>query len=265
MESTPPLRHVFFAYVLAVVLIVGLSLLAMFVVTSMHPDLSEETVLHGLPGLVAGGIASSVALVLTVLLVVRSPDPARLRLLPGRETGRSLIVMVIGVLTLGQALDSLTSLVGLGNRGAMPEIRRALAGAVGLDLFGAVIVIGLVAGTAEEVFFRGYMQGELRRRWPRWASVVTTSMCFAILHVEVIHAVLAFALGLYLGFITELTGSALPAVVCHVVNNAVFTFLTALGVVVHAAGANAGLLVVTTLAFVACLLWLRRAHALAVA
>ena len=265
MESAPPLRHVFLAYLLAVVLIVGLSLLAVFVVTSMYPDRSEDAVLHGLPGLLAGGVASSVALVLTLLLVVRSPEPAGLRLLPGRETGRSLFVMVIGVLALGQALDSLTSLVGLGNRGAMPEIRRALAGAVGLDLFAAVIVIGVVAGTAEEVFFRGYMQAELRRRWPRWASVVTTSLCFAILHVEVIHAVLAFALGLYLGFITELTGSALPAVVCHVVNNAVFTLLTALGIAANAVSANAGLLVVTTLAFIACLVWLRRAHAVAVA
>jgi len=35
-------------------------------------------------------------------------------------------------------------------------------------------------------------------------------------------------LGVYLGWLTELTGSALPAVVCHVINNALFTMLTAL-------------------------------------
>ena len=40
---------------------------------------------------------------------------------------------------------------------------------------------------------------------------------------------LAFVLGLYLGAITELSGSALPAVVSHVVNNALFTVATALG------------------------------------
>jgi len=34
-------------------------------------------------------------------------------------------------------------------------------------------------------------------------------------------------LGFYLGWITELAGSALPAVVCHVVNNTLFTILTA--------------------------------------
>jgi hypothetical protein len=262
VESATSLRHVFLAYLLAVVMIVGLSLLAVVIVTSLYPDLSEQAVLQGLPGLLAGGLASSLALVVTVLVVARPPDAARLRLLPGRETGRSLLVMVVGVLALGQALDCLTSLLGLGNRGALPEIRRALAGAVGPDLFFAVIVIGVVAGTAEEVFFRGYMQAALRRRWPRWAAVVTTSVCFAILHVELIHAVLAFSLGLYLGFVTELTGSALPAVVCHVVNNAVFTLLTAVGVAVNGVGANAGLAAVAAVAFVGCFLWLRHAHAL---
>ena len=61
---------------------------------------------------------------------------------------------------------------------------------------------------------------------------------------------------------TELTGSALPAVVCHVVNNAVFTLLTAVGVAVNGVGANAGLAAVAAVAFVGCFLWLRHAHAL---
>jgi uncharacterized protein len=263
VESAPPPWHVFLAYLLAVVMIVSTSLLAAAVVTSMYPDRSETAVLQGLPGLLAGGIASSLGLLVTLILVVRPPDPGRLRLLPGRETGRSLLVMVIGMLSLGQALDSLTSLLGLGNRGAMPEIKRALAGAIGPDLFVSVVVIGLLAGTAEEVFFRGYMQAALRRRWRPWAAVATTSLCFAILHVEVIHIVLAFVLALYLGFITELTGSALPAVVCHVVNNGVFTLLAAVGVAVNSPGGNAALTVAAAIAFVACLLWLRRAHVLA--
>jgi membrane protease YdiL (CAAX protease family) len=259
MEMPPRPWQVLLAYLLACVLILCTSLLAVAVVASMYPDEPERTVLHGLPGLLAGGIASSTALVLTLLLVVRPLAPARLRLLPGRETGPALFVMVVGVLALGQALDSLTTLAGLANRGAMPVIRRALADAVGPDLFAAVVVIAFLAGTAEELFFRGYIQTSLRLHWRPLPAVAVTSLCFGLLHFEWIHAALAFALGLYLGFIVELTGSALPAVVCHVVNNAVFTLITALAGSIDGATPNMALGAGSVLVFVGSVLWLRRA------
>jgi membrane protease YdiL (CAAX protease family) len=258
MDVPPRAWQVLLAYLLAFAMIVCTSLLAAGVVTSMYPDEPERVVLQGLPGLLGGGIASSTALVLTVLLVVRPLQPARLRLLPGRETGVALLVMVVGVLALGQALDSLTMLAGLGNRGAMPEIRRALSQAVGPDLFAAVLVIGFLAGTAEEVFFRGYMQTALRQRWRPLPSVAVTSLCFGLLHLEWIHAALAFGLGLYLGYLVELTGSTLPSVVCHVVNNAVFTLLTALAGTVEATAPNLTLAVGSSVVFVGCVVWLRR-------
>src|SRR5207245_486355 len=82
----------------------------------------------------------------------------------------------------------------------------------------AVIIVGVVAGTAEEMFFRGYMQTRLVQRLPRVAAVGITAFCFGVFHLDWLHGLLALALGLYLGWITELTGSALPAVVCHVIN-----------------------------------------------
>jgi len=57
--------------------------------------------------------------------------PASLRLLPGSETGRTLLLMVLGTLALGQTLDSLTALAGLAQHGNMVMIRRALTQALG--------------------------------------------------------------------------------------------------------------------------------------
>ncbi|MGH7278763.1 MAG: lysostaphin resistance A-like protein [Candidatus Rokuibacteriota bacterium] len=261
MDPLPRPWQVLLAYLLAFAMIVCTSLLAAGVVIAMYPDEPERVVLQGLPGLLAGGIASSAALALTLLLVVRPLEPSRLRLLPGRETGPALVVMVVGVLSLGQSLDSLTTLVGLDDRGAMPEIRRALSQAVGPDLFAAVVVIGLLAGTAEELFFRGYMQTALRQRWRPLPAVALTSLCFGLLHLEWIHAALAFVLGLYLGFLVELTGSALPAVVCHVVNNGLFTLLTALAGTVEGTTPNLALAIGGPVVFVGCVLWLRRTFA----
>lgn len=259
MGEPPRLWPIFVAYVSAFAAIVAFSIVAAVVVRSLYPDLPERAVLDGLPGLLAGGVASSTALILTVLAVTRPFDPKRLRLVPGSETGTALAVMVVGMLALGQALDSLTMLVGLGQHGSMPVIRRALASAAGPELFAAVVVIGLMAGAAEEIFFRGYIQTALRARWRAPVAVLVTSAAFAFLHLEWLHAALAFLLGLYLGFLTEVSGSALPAIVCHVVNNIVFTLLTALVGAVEAFGPNVILLTAGAAVFAGCVIWLRRA------
>jgi membrane protease YdiL (CAAX protease family) len=247
---------VFLVYVLAFTGIVAFSIVAAAVMRNLYPEMPEREIFDGLPGLLAGGLASSLALLTTVGTVVRPFDAERLRLRPGRETGTALVVMILGTLALGQTLDSLTMLAGLGNRGAMAVIRRALEGAVGPELFGAVIVIGLMAGSAEELFFRGYMQTQLVARWPPAAAVLVTSLAFAVLHLELIHAGLALVLGLWLGFLTERTGSALPAVVCHVVNNILFTVLTAALGTVDAVRTNALLAAGSGAVFAACLVWL---------
>lgn len=245
---------------MAFVGIVALSILAAGVLKSLYPDTPDRTLFDGLPGLLAGGLASSTALALTVLAFNRPFEPLLLRLTPGWETGSMLFVMVAGMLSLGQALDSLTLLTGLGQRSAMVAIRDALSGAAGTNLFAAVLVIGVIAGSAEEIFFRGYMQTRLAQRLRPGLAILLTSVAFGLLHLEWIHATLALALGLYLGWITELAGSALPAITCHVINNTLFTVLTALLGTVEAPGPNGVLLVASLLVFGGCVAWLRRAR-----
>jgi membrane protease YdiL (CAAX protease family) len=258
MEPRPHVGVVFVVYVFAFLMIVVASILAATLLQAMELDGSEADVIHGLPGLLAGGLASSVALALTAVLATRGMSATRLRLVPGRETGRHVVMMIVGVLTLGQALDSLSVLVGISERGSMLAIRRALSGTSGPDLFFAVIVIGLLAGSAEEVFFRGYMQSLLRERWRWWIAILVTSACFGLLHLDAIHTPLAFVLGLYLGFVAELAGSALPAMACHVVNNAVFTILTAVIGSVPGIWPNVVLLAACVIAFGVCVVWLTR-------
>ncbi len=253
----PRVWTVFVVYVAAFVGIVAASLVAALFLTDLYPDVAQRAILEGLPGLIAGGVASSSVLALCVVAVTRPLRPAALRLLPGRERGRDLAAMVIATLALGQALDSATVLAGMANKGAMAMIRNALYGATGPDLFNAVLVIGVMAGIAEELFFRGYMQTRLRARWPAWAAAVTAAACFGLLHLEWRHAILAFVLGLYFGAITEMTGSALPAIVCHIVNNVLFTLLTASFGFLSNVPSNLALLVSGVVVFVACMTFLR--------
>jgi uncharacterized protein len=253
--------RVFATYVAAVAGILAASGVAILALKAMFPDTADDSLLQSLPGLIAGSLASSAALVMTILIIVQPATPAALRLLPGWETGRALIVMVLGMLALGQFLDSLTWIIGWGERGSMVLVRRVLEGAAGPDLFGAVLVFGLVAGVAEELFFRGFMLTRLREHWGGPRAVVVTAACFGVLHVDVngIHMVLAFVMGLYLGFVAERTGSTLPAIVCHVVNNVIYTLQTALGGTLEDRATNAAVAVGCAVLFFACLAWLRRA------
>ncbi len=252
----PRLWPVWLSCLAAFVAIVAFSFLAVAVVRSLYPDLPERAALEGLPGLLAGSIASSTAFLLTALIASGSATPAALRLVPGRESGLTLVLGVVGMLALGQTLDSLTVLAGLAEHGSMVMIRQALSHAAGPDLFLAVLVVGLLAGTAEEVFFRGYMQTRLALRLPRGAAVFVTGLCFGAFHLDWLHGLLALILGLYLGWITELTGSALPAVVCHVVNNALFTILTASWGAVDGLRLNLALGAAGVVVFAATVLWL---------
>jgi membrane protease YdiL (CAAX protease family) len=248
----PRVWPVLVAYIVAVITIILASLLALGVLRVANPDVPDTDLLTGAAGLIVGGLASSAALALTVLLVAQPLEPAKLRLLPGRETGPDLAAAIVGMLVLGQALDSLTMLAGLGQRGTMSAIRRALAGAEGGELFAAVVVLGLIAGAAEELFFRAYMQTRLRAAWRPGSAVIATSAAFALLHMEWIHAAMAFVLGLYLGALTERAGSALPAIACHVVNNCVFTVATALVGTIDDRRTNLMLLAASLAVFAAC-------------
>jgi membrane protease YdiL (CAAX protease family) len=245
----PRVWPVFLAYVLAVFAIVLASLAALGALRAANPDVSDTELLAGAAGLIAGGLASSVALVLTVVLVNQPLDLAALRLRPGRETGPDLAAAVLGMLGLGQVLDSATTLAGLGRQGALPAIRSALTGLGGGELFLAVLVLGVLAGGAEELFFRGYMQTRLRAAWRAGPAIVATSGAFALLHVEWVHAAMALVLGVYLGALTERTGSALPAIVCHIANNSVFTVVTAAGGTVDDRRTNGILLAVAAVVF----------------
>ncbi len=265
MEEKPgrPWR-VFATYLAAVASIFVTTSAAIEILRSAYPDVPDMALMRTLPGLLGRSLAAASGFILTLLLVVRPLDPARLRLRPGGETGAALAVMVLGLLALGQALDSGSALLGLADRGTLRLIRQVLEQTRGPELFAAVLVFGFGAGAAEEIFFRGYMQTRLREHWSAPAAVLASSTTFAILHLDIpvdisaVHMVLVFALGLYLGFVAEISGGTLPSIVCHVVNNVVYTLQTALGFAVLGRDANVVAAVAGGAVFLACVLWLRR-------
>nr|BAL59181.1 hypothetical protein HGMM_OP3C336 [Candidatus Acetothermum autotrophicum] len=49
--------------------------------------------------------------------------------------------------------------------------------------------------------------------------MVVTALFFGVIHLDIVQGVLAFVIGLYLGYLTVRSGSIFPAIVAHGVNN----------------------------------------------
>lgn len=106
----------------------------------------------------------------------------------------------------------------------MPELPNLLEGEFNLimkDRWG-YLVIGLLAPLAEEMVFRGAILRSLLQ-WNKhhWLGIAISAVLFAIVHgnpAQMPHALLA---GLLLGWMFYRTGSIVPGVVFHWVNNTI--------------------------------------------
>ncbi len=83
----------------------------------------------------------------------------------------------------------------------------------------AILIPGaLLAGFCEESLFRGVMQGVLYRKGAIRA-VIVTSFLFALFHVNPWIFLATFFLGVVFGTLAIRTGSIVPSIAAHIVNN----------------------------------------------
>ncbi len=85
-----------------------------------------------------------------------------------------------------------------------------------------LIISGLAAAVAEEVFFRGWMQPMLRRRYSAIVSIVAVNLVFAPLHLiaaPFLISLLTFFPGLIMGWLRERYGNILPSIIFHFLGN----------------------------------------------
>ncbi|WP_164102855.1 CPBP family glutamic-type intramembrane protease [Candidatus Laterigemmans baculatus] len=81
------------------------------------------------------------------------------------------------------------------------------------------LLIGVAPAVCEELLFRGYLQPRLTRLIPPSIGVFLASALFAAFHLDPVHVIAVFPLGLWLGFLSYRSGSLFPAMIGHFVNN----------------------------------------------
>lgn len=86
-------------------------------------------------------------------------------------------------------------------------------------LIGTLILVGGLPAICEELLFRGYIQTRLVKRMPAMVAVLIASVLFAAFHLDPVHVMAVLPIGLWLGFLRHASGSILPAMLAHAINN----------------------------------------------
>ena len=85
-----------------------------------------------------------------------------------------------------------------------------------------ILSIALLAPILEELLFRGAIQGHLQSvlKHP-WVAILIASFLFGVVHMNPAQIPFAFLLGAMFGWLYYRTGSLLPGIIGHVLNNSI--------------------------------------------
>ena len=93
------------------------------------------------------------------------------------------------------------------------------------ELLLAFVTLVIIAPVAEEVLFRGYLYGKLRKIIPMWLTIFVVSALFAAVHGQWNVAIDVFALSILLCSLREITGSIWAGVLLHMLKNGLAFYL----------------------------------------
>lgn len=89
------------------------------------------------------------------------------------------------------------------------------------SVFGIILFtlhLSILPAIFEELLFRGAML-KILKKYGNVVAIIITSFCFGLMHQNITQGVFAFFMGIILSFITLKTGSIVPAMIIHFINN----------------------------------------------
>lgn len=88
------------------------------------------------------------------------------------------------------------------------------------------LLIVIVAPMSEEILFRGLLQTALTKYLPIWASILSASAIFALVHIQPFALPQLMMMGALFGILYHITASLRVTILAHMVNNAAALLLT---------------------------------------
>lgn len=103
----------------------------------------------------------------------------------------------------------------------MPELPNLIEATLDrvLSNYWGYVAIGILAPLAEEIVFRGAILRTLLTRFRPWTAIAISALIFSIIHLNPAQMPYAFVAGMLLGWLYWRTGSIVPGIVYHWINN----------------------------------------------
>ena len=130
---------------------------------------------------------------------------------PSKTIGLSIPLIVAGMLFINLCSEFL----------GLPDLMQDTFLGMSRNVFG-IISITIMAPLVEELLFRGAIQGYMLRKGMKpLNAILIASAIFGIVHMNPIQIPFAFAIGLIFGWLYYRTGSVVPGIIGHFINNSI--------------------------------------------
>ena len=129
----------------------------------------------------------------------------------GKTIGLSIPLIVAGMLFINLCSEFL----------GLPDLMQDTFHGMSRNVFG-IISIAIMAPLVEELLFRGAIQGYMLRKGMKpLHAILIASAIFGIVHMNPIQIPFAFAIGMIFGWLYYRTGSVVPGIIGHFINNSI--------------------------------------------
>ena len=170
-------------------------------------------------GLAAGMTLSSLVMI-AHLFVFKYVRPARE--LFGCVRGGVLLLSTLFIGCLMVVFNIIAAWLGLENN-SEAEVKMMLSSPMG------ILTVAVLAPLLEELLFRGVAQRVLARYFKSpWVGIIVAALLFGVVHGNPVQIFYATCLGVGFGWLYHRTGSLLPAIVGHMVNNSLAVLVSKL-------------------------------------
>lgn len=135
--------------------------------------------------------------------------------------GVSLVMLGVGATVLCNYITAILSTLVQTNTGIELKSSMQDFGTGKWSFVITLLCVGILPAVIEEFALRGVVLGALRTRMSDTSSILVSAALFGLLHGNLVQMPFAFLMGIILGFATVYSGSIVPSVIIHALNNSI--------------------------------------------
>ena len=165
-------------------------------------------------------MVSDIVIIIATILICRKGFVVPFRWnMPAVRGTLIVILSLVGMASLVTLTEALSEWLDL------PDLMEDTFQSASMNPY-ALWAMAIVGPIAEEVACRYGIIGSLREKnYSAWVAILISAIVFSVLHMNPAQMLVAFIMGLFLGWIYIVTHSIWPCILCHVANNALSVLL----------------------------------------